>query len=136
MILQAFRRIFKTDYPADQQTLVDKLAVTINNGFESLYNAFSNNISLTDNIFCTVKDVTLSVDSNGIPQGTASFTIKTTGTIKGISVISATNLKNSTNFPTGSPFIVYTQNGTIINITKIIGLPANDSFQIRVIAWG
>lgn len=135
MKLQGFRRIYKTDYPQDQQSLVDKLSVTINNGFESLYNAMSNSISLSDNISCTVQDITVTVDNTGKPTTSSSFQITTTGTIQGISVIRAINNTSSTVFPTAAPFLTYSQNSQLISISNIAGLPANNSFTLRCIAW-
>lgn len=131
-----FRRIYKTDYPVENQNLVDKLSVTINNGFELIYNAFAKNISLKDNIYCTIKDITVKVNANSTPNGTLSFNVDTQGRILGISVIKAVSLDDTTSVPTSHPFIVYDQNNNTINISKIIGLPANVNFQLSLIAWG
>lgn len=138
MRLPTFRRIFKTDYPEEQQSLVEKLSVTINDGFEQLYNAFTRNISVRDNIFCTVKNVEITVDSTGRPlnQSNAGFKLDTVGTITGISVVRATNLTNSIVYPTGGVFISYSQDTGNISILNVAGLPANNKFQLVIIAWG
>lgn len=135
MKLGNFKRIFKTDYATEVQATIEKLALTINNGFESLYNAMAKGISLSDNIACTVKKVTVKVDSSGSPLSTLSFSLDVKGQIKGISVIRADNLTNSSTYPTSTPFITFTQNDTIVTITNIVGLPANNNFEITLIAW-
>lgn len=135
MKIGSFRRIFYTDYPSDQQSLIQKLSVTINNGFDQLYTALQNNLALADNIACTVKTVTLTVDSTGTPTTSASFSITTTGTITGLTVMAASNQTTSTVYPTSAPFITYTQNNQLINITNVAGLPAGNSFQLTVVAW-
>lgn len=136
MQIPNFRRIFKTDYPADQQQLVEKLAGTINNGLEVIYNAMSKNVSLTDNIFCTIKTITTRVDSNGIPTSLLSFKVDTAGTIKGISVIRVNNQTSSTVYPTSCPFLTYSQDTNTISVSHIAGLPANNTFDLTVISWG
>lgn len=126
----------KIDYPQEQQALVEKMSVTINNGFEIIYNAMSHNVSLTDNIFCTISTVTVTVDSTGTPTSSSSFQIDTTGTLKGTQVINAVNNTKSTIYPTAVPFITYTQNNKLISIVNISGLPANNKFTLTLIAWG
>lgn len=136
MKFPTFRRIFKQDYPVDQQSLVEKLSITINNSFETIFNAFNKNISLTDNILCTVKTISVKVNASGVPTTSTSFSIDTTGNIKGISVIKAENTTDASVFPTSAPFISYTQNNTVITITQVAGIPANNSFNLTVICWG
>lgn len=135
MLIDKFKRIFKTDYPTEQQALVEKLATTINTGFETLYNAAARNLSISDNIACTVKKITTKVTAAGIPTSTLSFKIDTTGQIKGITVIRAVNLTNSSTYVTSNPFINYSQDNTTINISQISGLPINNTFELTVIAW-
>lgn len=136
MQLPTYTRIFKTDYPADEQDLISKLSTPINNSFQVIFQATSNNISLSDNIFCTVKQITVSVDSSGNPTAAASFQIQTTGIIQGITVLRAVNQTSTQVFPTSQPFISYSQNSTLINITNIAGLPTGNSFLLTCVAWG
>lgn len=135
MIIERFKRIFKGDYPKDDQALVEKLAGSINSGFETLYNAMTRNISLSDNIACTVKKLTTKVTSTGIPTSTLSFKIDTVGQIKGISVIRAVNLTTSTTYVSSHPFLTFDQNNTTVTVTHITGLPVDNTFELTVIAW-
>lgn len=135
MLLDRFRRIFKGDYPKDDQELVEKLAGSINNGFEVLYNAMNRNVSLDHNIACTVKKITTKVSSAGVPTSTLSFKVDTTGQIKGISVIRASNLTNSTTYVTSHPFLTFSQDGSNVTVSHIAGLPVDNNFELTVIAW-
>lgn len=98
----------------------------------------SKNISISDNILCTVKKIQITVNDTGTPtgSGTASFQLDTNGQIQGIFVINAVNLTKTTVYPTGNPFLSYTQNGNIINITNVAGLPSGNNFQLTVLALG
>ena len=135
MKFPTFKRIYKTDYPQEQQSLVEKISLTVNNGFEVLYNAMSRNVNLQDNIACTLKTITVKVDSSGIPTSTLSFKIDTIGQIKGTEVIRAENQTNSATYVTSHPFITYTQDNNTITVNHISGLPANNTFNLTVIAW-
>jgi hypothetical protein len=135
MKLPSFIRLSYSDFPSQFQTLVDQLSYTINNGFDGLYQALSNGLTLRDNLAATIKDVTISVDATGKPQSTAAFTVANTTTIEGTQVIRAINGSNNNLYPTGGIFISYTQTGNKISIDNVAGLPASTSFTLRVVAY-
>jgi len=136
MLLPSFKRLYKGDYEATYQKLVDQLAVSLNIGLESLYSALSKNVSLKDNIRCTVKDLTITVNASGTPTSSTQFALDIPGQIIGTQVIYAINTTNSAVYPTGGIFISFTQTSTGILISNITGLPANQAFTIRVVAYG
>ena len=136
ILFPTFRRIFKTDYPQDQQELVEKLSVSINNGLEVVYNAMSHNVSLTDNMFCSVNIIRTQANSSGVPTTPLSFKITTTGIIKGNQVIQARNITNPLVAVTSQPFLTYSQNDTQINVSNVTGLPVGNVFELTVITWG
>lgn len=126
----------KQDYPEDSQKLVDQLANSLNIGIESLYNCLNKNVSLKDNIKCTVKDVPVLVNASGNPTTATSFSLDITGQIIGTQVIYAINTANSAIYPTGGIFLSFAQTPNGILINNITGLPANQPFTIRVVAYG
>lgn len=136
MKIPGFRRLNKGDFEPDYQSLIDKMGVVINQALDSLTSALNNNISIKDNIACTVKDITLTADSNGKPKNTTSFQISTTGQIQGLSIIKIDNLTNSTGYPTNGVVISYSQNNSNIIINHITGLIPNNEYQLRIISWG
>lgn len=134
MKLPSFRRIFSEDFDQQYKQLLDKLSGTINTGVEVLYNALNNNLTFSDNFACTVADVTVSVDSNGTPTGTASFRLSNTLKVQGLFVISATDNTQTGVYPPGAVFISFTQSGQSITINNIRGLTPGHQYTIRVIA--
>jgi hypothetical protein len=112
------------------------LAGTLNPGVEALYNLSNNRISLSDNIACIVKDVTVTVGSDGIPLTSTGIALgSTVQKALGSQVLLALNQTSTTVFPTAQPFITFTQNGTTFEINHIAGLPANNQFLLRVVVY-
>lgn len=136
MRLPSSKRITKTDYDKKYQDLIDTLSYTINYQLESLFEALNNGSSLTDNLKCTSKSVTLQVDATGRPLSTTSFSLDVPGRIAGIECIRATNSTNSGVYPTSAPFVSFNQpNNNIITITNVTGLQAGNTYVLRLIAW-
>ena len=135
MKLPAYKRIYYTDFPQEDQEIIEQLSYTINNGFEGVYNALNNGLSLEDNLDVSVKDVLITVDATGIPTSPTSYTVTNSNPIDGTQVIRALNQTNSTVFPTGGIFISYTQSGNKVTINNITGLPANNQFSVRIISY-
>lgn len=135
MKLPSFRRLFTSDYPKEFKKLIDILSVSLNNGIEVLYEALNNQVTLRDNVSCTVKDITLTVDSNGRPTQGGAFVLDTNNKVDGVTVLSAANQTNTAVYPTSQPFITGTQNNTTYTINNISGLQANQSYTLRVVAW-
>ncbi len=111
------------------------MSYTINSTFEVLIQTLNNNISIRENLLASVKDVTLSVDANGIPTSPAAFAVSNSNPIDGTQVIRAVCIANTIAYPTSGIFISYTQNGSTVTIANITGLPAGVQFNIRVLAY-
>lgn len=135
MKLPNFRRLFSKDYPQESQGLIETLSGSLNYGIEVLYSALNNNITLRDNIACTVAEFTVSVDSNGNPKGSVSFKLNSNVKVEGLMVISALNTTNPANYPPGAVFVNYTGNSDSIIINNIKGLEANVTYRIKVVAF-
>jgi len=132
MRLPSFKRINKSDFSADEQAMIETLAASLNIGIESLYTAINNNLTFKDNFAGTQVDLIVTVDSNGIPQGTTTFQLKNTNKVIGCNVKFEQNLTNSDTYPTSAPFITFQQNGNIITILHITGLSPNDEHLLRI----
>lgn len=137
MKIPGFKRLDKQNFSPEYRDLIDKLSFTVNNDIEVLYNVLNRNSSLKDNIHCTVKDVEVIVDSNGIPKNTASFQLDIANMrIMGCSVLRAINEDNSSIFPTSAPFVSFSQSSNIINLNHITGLQADQTYTLTIVAWG
>lgn len=133
-----YRRIFRTDYEQEYQKLVETLSVSINNGFEVLYDALNKKLSLKENGLNSVKDVDVNVGSNGVPRQTTGFLIDNPNISKviGLEVILAKNNDSTSIYPTSHPFISFSQDNKTIYINHISGLQANTSYTLRIVAYG
>lgn len=132
--LPSYKRLYKTDFPADSQALVDQLSYTINPGFEALFNALNGGLDFS-NFNQDVKDVNVTVDGSGSPIGGASFTISNTNPLVGLTVIRQVNTTNPTTYPTSGISVSYSQSGSKITLTNVTGLPANNTFALRIVAY-
>lgn len=143
MRIPSFKRLIKTDYSngpvENEQSFIEKISFSLNNGIEALYNVLNKNVSLKDNVFCTVKTINITVDSLGNPVGNASFVLDTamnSNRVIGIQVLAAINQVNTTTYPTGAPFVSFSQNNNNIIINNITGLQANQGYQLTLVAFG
>jgi len=135
MKLPSFRRLFSGDFAVQYKQLIDTMAVSLNNGIELLYQALNNGLTLRDNISCTVKDITLSVDANGTPTQNSAIKLNNTNKVDGVKVISAINQTNSGTYPTNGVFISFSQTSATLNITNITGLQSGQQYTLRVVAF-
>lgn len=135
MRLPSFKRLFTQDYPKEYQKLVDILSLSLNNGIEVLYEALNNQLTLRDNVKCTVKDITISVDSVGKPLQNSVFTLNSTSKVDQIVVGLAQNQTNSNTYPTSAPFISGSQNNNTFVISNISGLQPNQTYLLRVTVY-
>lgn len=136
MRLPSFKRLFKNDYEEQYQTLIDRLSSSLNIGIEVLYDALNRRLTIKDNVAATVKDVNVTVNSNGLPNATTSFALDISNQVLGLEVIKADNLTNPTTYPTSGIIINYTQNGTNVLINHVTGLQSGQTYRLRIIAWG
>jgi len=135
MKLPSYRRIFKTDYAEDYQELVEKLAVSINNGFDTVYDALNKKLTFGDNIACTIAEFTVSVDASGNPtKKNVQFKLGENQTsIQGLMVIDCYTEGDELP-PPSAPFISFVKNEGNVLIKNIKGLTLNTSYVIKVLA--
>jgi hypothetical protein len=135
MKLPSYRRIIKTDYSDDYQALVEKLAVSINNGFDTIYEALNKKLNFTDNISSTISQFTVTVDESGVPSKKTQFKLdKNQETVSGLIVIDCYQEKNTTIPPPSAVFVNFVKSENNILINNIKGLTENTSYVIKVLA--
>lgn len=133
--LATYKRLITSDFKEENQELIEQLAFPINDGFNALYSSVNGRIDLRSNVFCTVKDVEIIVNSTGSPINKTSFVLDKTGQVIGCQVILVTNQTNSNIYPLSQPFISFTQNGTSVIINNITGLQVNNTYTVRIVAY-
>lgn len=133
--LATYKRITTGDFEEDQQTFVEQLAFPINDGFNEIYFAMNGRVDLRNNLFCTVKDVEVTVKDTGVPVNSTSFSLDKDGKILGCQVVYAANQANTAIYPTSQPFVSFTQNGKTVTINHISGLQSGQRYIVRIVAY-
>lgn len=134
MKLPSYRRIFKTDYAEDYQELVDKLAVSINYGFDTVYDALNKKINFADNILSTISEFSVSVGEDGVPLKKAQFKLdKNQTSVEGLLVLDCYAEKDNKP-PASAVFVSFVKSENFIIINNIRGLSPNVSYIIKILA--
>src|ERR1700683_776187 len=107
--IPSYKRIYYTDYDQKDQKLVTQLSSTINNSFTDIYSVLQNGVSLQDNVYASVNDITVTVDAKGAPTTPVSWNVSNSTTIEGVQVIKVASVGSTPIYPTGTPYITYTQ---------------------------
>lgn len=128
------KRIVVEDYAKEDQDTVTKLAFSLNPLVDELSNAFNKNIDF-DNLNQQYSTFTVTVDGTGKPTSQLQIKYELKTRMKGIHVISAQNLTDTT-YPTAAPFISWSFASNLITVNNIAGLPANKQFQLSVVIIG
>lgn len=130
--LPSFRRLYDQDYPQENQELVAQLAVSINYGFDALYEVLNGKLTFTDNTASLIKEFDVEVDATGKPKAQTIIRKTTSDRFQGFVVIRSSNLTNSSVYPTSGIFLSYTETTESIIINNVTGLPADNIFRLNV----
>lgn len=125
----------KNDYDQEHQTLVEKLAVSINYGFDTLYDALNQKLNFQDNISSTIAEFSVTVDSAGKPTQKTQFKLSSAQTsVQGIIVLNCYGSNDSSILPQGGIFVSFEKSEKFVNINNIKGLTANIPYTIKLLA--
>ena len=128
------KRLIKEDFAKKDQELVAKVGAVLNPALEQLVIALNKGLSISD-LNTQVKDLEIIVDSNGFPINNASFKFELKGKCTMMQVGRAQAIDSNTVYPTGGHSITFTENAGQVTINHITGLPANQRFLVRFIAY-
>lgn len=135
--LPTFKALQASDFDSQYSGLINQLALIFNNNMQSLFTAFSNGVSLSSNILCTVATVPITVDSSGNTTNSATFQLTKSGMrVLGLTVVNVTNTTNNNILPTGAPFCNFTPASSSVTINNITGLQPGYQWSVTLIAWG
>ncbi len=138
MKIPNFRKLISSDFKEEFTELVDKIGVSLNNGFDLLSEALNKKITLVDNLACTVKDIELEVPtttpSPGLLKTKVTIPLDVIGQVIGVTVLSA-NAANQNVYPSGGVYLHYQQAGKNLSITHAFGLPSGQKFSLKIVAW-
>lgn len=126
--IDTVKRINVEDFPEEGREIVSRIAETYNFFAEQVTNTLNGNVDIT-NLDRNIIELTVSVNSNGIPTQAIQFTGEVG--LRGTKVLRADNLTNNVNYPTSGPFVSFTPSGTgLYTIDHITGLVANNQFRL------
>lgn len=115
--------------------MVDKLAVSINYGFDTLYDALNQKLNFQDNISATIAEFNVSVDATGKLNQKTQFKLNTSQTsVQGLIVLNCYGTNDVNKLPTSGIFISFNKNENFVNINYIKGLETNIQYTIKVLA--
>lgn len=135
--LPTLRRLFKNDFKPEYSELVEKLIVSINNGFDNVYDALNNKITLRNNILCNIKDFSVQVSSAGIPLSSLVLNVDFKNNINVVTVGRVDNITNPLSYPSSGVTISWDQIAAgSIQIKHISGLTEGNTYNIRVVIYG
>ena len=134
-LLPSAKRLNTKDFPPEEQKLVEQLAQILNDNIQSVYDALNKKLTFDDNFLGGIKDVEVTVDASGTPFNQTTI-VTDIPKPRGIIVVKADNLTNSTLYPPGSPFVSFNiiQNG--IQITNVTGLSPGYRYNLRLLTLG
>lgn len=136
MKLPSFKRLIKTDFPQESQDLVEQLGNSLNTGVELLYQALSKRLTITDNFQASEKDVVLSVGPTGTPRTDTFVNVDFGAAARTVFVGKAENLSFPGTYPTGTPFVSWTNTTNGIQITNVTNLQPANNYRLRLVIFG
>jgi len=137
MKLPSFKRLNKGDFKPEYGELVEKLITSLNSIIDSVLDALNRKISLKNNILCSVKDISVAVDSSGIPTAPVNITYDFVGSASVVTVGKIVNLTNSIGYPTNGVSVYWEQvANNVIRIRHITGIIPNNSHSLRLVIYG
>lgn len=135
--LPSFKRLNKNDYDPKYYDLVDRLVVSINSGFDAVYQALNNKLTLTNNLVCGIQDFSITVDSSGIPITANTVSIPFKNAVSVVLVGKVLNLANTSKYPDSGVLVSWSQTSRgSININHVTGLLPNTSYSLRLVIYG
>lgn len=129
------KRIQKSDFEEKYQSLIEKLSFPINSFFEQTRSALDHNIDFT-NLNQEIITVDVIVDVNGVPTTNIQYRSSLKTKVIGHAAINALNISGAAGFPTGQPFITFSQTDKLVTILNVTGLPANTKYRLIVLSIG
>lgn len=135
--LPSFKRLNKSEFKPEYSDLVEKLITSLNSIIDSVLDALNRKISLKNNILCSIRDVSVVVDSAGIPTAPINITYDFTGSASVVTVGRIVNLTNSSGYPSSGVTVYWEQvANNVIRIRHISGILPNNSHSLRLVIYG
>jgi len=135
MKLNNTRQIRAEDFDDEYNQLVSQLGSILNSFMQEIVELSDGRVDFENRVE-TIKTFEITVNSSGVPVQ-APFKLNTDKSgIRGMQVIRAYNLTNTTGYPTSQPFINFAPvGGTLVQVQSITGLRPNEKYQITAVIY-
>jgi hypothetical protein len=126
-------KIKANDLPSEYGELATTLGSILNPFFDKVVMGFNKNLTIDENLPFELKSVDIKVNSNGVPY--LNKTIQTSlSSFKGFICINLQDTTGSGIYPSSTPFIICDASGSTITIRKVVGLPAEITYKLILLA--
>jgi hypothetical protein len=132
--LSFLKRLIKEDFEQKDRELVDKIASILNPALEQITIILNRGLKVED-LNAQVKDLEITVDSDGFPTSDASFKSTLKGKCTQIMVGRVQAINRVDVYPTGGHSVTFSDNGGQVVVNHITGLPPNIRFTVRLTAY-
>ena len=129
--LQIPKKLRVEDFDQDDQALISKIAFVYNVFADEVYNTLNKNIDY-DNLNRQFVTISVSIDNTGKLINPPQIKTLLNGRVRGLNVLNAINLIDSSIYPTTAPFISWTINSDILTILNITGLQNNSQYSLSL----
>lgn len=129
------RNIRAEDFDDEYNQLVSQLGSILNSFMQEVVELSDGRVDFENRVE-TIRTFEITVNSSGVPvQAPFKFNAEKSG-VRGMQVIRAYNLTNTSGYPTSQPFINYIPvGGSLMQIQSVTGLRPNEKYQITVIIY-
>lgn len=131
-----FKRLSSEAVESKYRDLIQIIAGSTNDFADEVTIALNNNLTVDDNLNMQYKELEFSVASTGRPTVATQFKSTLKSRVRGLQVIKVENLTNSNIFPTGAPFITFTENNQVVTVVHITGLAVGYKYKVTLLALG
>lgn len=129
--LQIPKKLRVEDFDQDDQALISKIAFVYNVFADEVYNTLNKNIDY-DNLNRQFVTINVAIDNTGKLINPPQIKTLLNGRVRGLNVLNAINLIDSSIYPTTAPFISWTINSDILTILNITGLQNNSQYSLSL----
>lgn len=125
----SLRRLLIQDFPSDYQDLMNKMSPLLNNALEQINNAFSNGLSVRENM--SAMELDLEVTAPISANSPIYFKNTNRNNIRFIVCGNAVTANGGTP-PTGVPFFTFENSSGEVKVTGITNLTAGSKYTLRI----
>lgn len=135
MKLNNTRQLRAEDFDNEYEQLISQLGSILNSFMQEVVELSDGRVDFENKVE-TIRDFEITLDENGNPaQGKFNINLNKAN-IRGITVVRAINVTNSTAYPTTAPFITWTPiGGSSVQINHVTGLLANNKYRLTIISY-